>query len=151
MGVLIWGFSLGAPYDPKAILPAWQSWLTLVIAAGTGWFSIVAAIGNMSPARQARYAAEKFYLRLVWGLGLVMFVLIVAIPFYVMVMTSSRPPALQPAEVLSADVSRTLHDASPSLGGRGFQISAMRNCHDLAFKAKYSCLNSEYHASNARS
>ncbi|MEK9853618.1 MAG: carbohydrate ABC transporter permease [Rhodobiaceae bacterium] len=90
MGVLIWGFSLGAPYDPRAILPAWQSWLTLVIAAGAGWFSIAAAIGNMSPARQARYAAEKFYLRLVWGLGLIMFVLIVAIPFYVMVMTSLK-------------------------------------------------------------
>ena len=90
MGMLIWGFSLGAPYDPKAILPAWQSWLTLVIAAGAGWFSIMAAIGDMRPAKQARYAAEKFYLRLVWGLGLVMFVLIVAIPFYVMVMTSLK-------------------------------------------------------------
>ena len=38
----------------------------------------------------ARYATEEFYLRLFWGLGLIMFVLIVAVPFYVMVMTSLK-------------------------------------------------------------
>ena len=40
--------------------------------------------------RDSRYTAEKAYLRLIWGLGLMMFVLIVAIPFYVMVMTSLK-------------------------------------------------------------
>ena len=33
---------------------------------------------------------EEFYLRLFWGLGLMMFVLIVSLPFYVMVMTSLK-------------------------------------------------------------
>ena len=54
MGVLIWGFSLGAPYDPKAILPAWQSWLTLVIAAGTGWFSIACLLYTSPSPRDKR-------------------------------------------------------------------------------------------------
>ena len=90
MTVLLWGFTLGAPFAPSGLLPAWQSATALVIAAAASWFSLSAAIGAMTPAPQARYAAEVFYLRLLWGLGLMMFVLIVAIPFYVMVMTSLK-------------------------------------------------------------
>ena len=90
MAVLIWGFTLGAPFDPDNLLPLWQNVLALVIAAAASWFSLSATIGEMPPVMQARYACEKFYLRLLWGLGLIMFVLIVAIPFYVMVMTSLK-------------------------------------------------------------
>jgi multiple sugar transport system permease protein len=39
---------------------------------------------------QNRYVSEQFYLRLFWGLGLVIFILIVIAPFYVMVMTSLK-------------------------------------------------------------
>ena len=39
---------------------------------------------------QNRYVSEQFYLRLCWGLGLVIFILIVIAPFYVMVMTSLK-------------------------------------------------------------
>lgn len=90
MTALLWGFTLGAPFDPNGLLPAWQGVTALVIAAATSWFSLSATIGAMPPAMQARYASERFYLRLLWGLGLMMFVLIVAIPFYVMVMTSLK-------------------------------------------------------------
>ena len=90
MAVLLWGFTLGAPFDPDGLLPAWQSLVTLGLTAMAGWFSLSATIGEMAPRMQARYAAETFYLRLLWGLGLKMFVLIVAIPFYVMVMTSLK-------------------------------------------------------------
>ena len=90
MAVLLWGFTLGAPFDPNGLLPAWQSVTALILATAASWFSLAAAIGAMAPTIQARYAAEMFYLRLLWGLGLMMFVLIVAIPFYVMVMTSLK-------------------------------------------------------------
>ncbi|MEL0131999.1 MAG: carbohydrate ABC transporter permease [Rhodobiaceae bacterium] len=90
MAALLWGFTLGAPFDPNGLLPRWQSVVAMIIAAAAGWLSLSASIGAMPPAMQARYAAEKFYLRLLWGLGLMMFVLIVAIPFYVMVMTSLK-------------------------------------------------------------
>ena len=90
MTVLLWGFTLGTPFDPTGLLPAWQNVTALILAAALSWFSLSSAIGAMPPAPQARYAAEVFYLRLLWGLGLMMFVLIVAIPFYVMVMTSLK-------------------------------------------------------------
>ena len=90
MTALLWGFTFGAPFDPNGLLPGWQSVTALVIAAAASWFSLSATIGAMPPDMQARYASEKFYLRLLWGLGLMMFVLIVAIPFYVMVMTSLK-------------------------------------------------------------
>ena len=90
MAALLWGFTLGAPFDPNGLLPVWQSVVAMIIAAAAGWLSLSASIGAMPPAMQARYAAETFYLRLLWGLGLMMFVLIVAIPFYVMVMTSLK-------------------------------------------------------------
>ncbi len=90
MAALIWGFTLGVPFDPDNLLPLWQNVVALVIAAAASWFSLSATIGEMPPVMQARYACEKFYLRLLWGLGLMMFVLIVAIPFYVMVMTSLK-------------------------------------------------------------
>ena len=90
MTALLWGFTFGAPFDPNGLLPGWQSVTALVIAAAASWLSLSATIGDMPPAMQARYASERFYLRLLWGLGLMMFVLIVAIPFYVMVMTSLK-------------------------------------------------------------
>ena len=90
MTALLWGFTFGAPFDPNGLLPGWQSVTALVIAAAASWLSLSATIGDMPPAMQARYASERFYLRLLWGLGLMMFVLIVAIPFYVMLMTSLK-------------------------------------------------------------
>ena len=90
MTALLWGFTFGAPFDPNGLLPGWQSVTALVIAAVASWLSLSATIGDMPLAMQARYASERFYLRLLWGLGLMMFVLIVAIPFYVMVMTSLK-------------------------------------------------------------
>ena len=38
----------------------------------------------------SKYFIEAFYSRLMWGLGLVFFILIVLIPFYVMVLTSLK-------------------------------------------------------------
>lgn len=88
--MLMCGVALGDPFDPQGLVAAWQSGLVLVIAAVVIWISVIRTIADMPPERLIRYTAEKAYLRLIWGLGLMMFVLIVAIPFYVMVMTSLK-------------------------------------------------------------
>jgi multiple sugar transport system permease protein len=90
LAALLWGFALGSPFDSQGLLPVWQNALALFVMAAAGWFCIVGAIGPMQPELQTRYLAERFYLRLLWGLGLVLFVLMVAIPFYIMVMTSLK-------------------------------------------------------------
>ena len=89
-GLLLFGFSLGSPFDPQGLVTVWQSGLFLVINAIVIWLSISATVGNTPATRLTRYLAEIFYLRLLWGQGLMLFVLIVAIPFYVMVMTSLK-------------------------------------------------------------
>ena len=88
--MLMCGVALGDPFDPQGLVAAWQSGLVLVIAAVVIWISVIRTIADMPPERLIRYTAEKAYLRLIWGLGLMTFVLIVAIPFYVMVMTSLK-------------------------------------------------------------
>ena len=55
-----------------------------------GWLSIEKTVRAANTGFMTRYATEEFYLRLFWGLGLMMFVLIVAVPFYVMIMTSLK-------------------------------------------------------------
>ena len=89
-GFLLFGFSLGSPFDPQGLVAAWRSGLFLLMNSVLIWFSISATVGDAPAGRLTRYLAEIFYLRLVWGQGLMLFVLIVAIPFYVMVMTSLK-------------------------------------------------------------
>ena len=87
---LLFIFSLGAPFDPESLLALWQRLLLLVLASVASWLSIEKTIGPANAGFMTRYGTEEFYLRLFWGLGLMMFVLIVAVPFYVMVMTSLK-------------------------------------------------------------
>ena len=87
---LLFIFSFGAPFDPESLLALWQRLLLLVLASVAGWLSIEKTIGPANAGFMTRYGTEEFYLRLFWGLGLMMFVLIVAVPFYVMVMTSLK-------------------------------------------------------------
>lgn len=107
LGVLLIGLSMGTPVDPQGVLPAWQRALLLVIFAIAGWMSIEKTLAAAPAGRMHRYAAEEFYLRLLWGLGLMMFVLIVALPFYVMFMTSlkSQQSLLQNPLDFSIDLS----------------------------------------------
>jgi multiple sugar transport system permease protein len=87
---LLFSFSLGTPFDPESLLAPWQSLLLLVLASAAGWLSIEKTVGPANAGFMTRYGTEEFYLRLFWGLGLMMFVLIVVVPFYVMVMTSLK-------------------------------------------------------------
>lgn len=90
MATFLWAFSLATPFDPAGLLPDWQSWFSLLIVAVLSWFCFTSVLKNISPTVQNRYVSEQFYLRLSWGLGLVIFILIVIAPFYVMVITSLK-------------------------------------------------------------
>ncbi len=87
---LLFSFSLGTPFDSGGLLPTWQRLLLLLLASVGGWLTIEKTVGPAKVGFMGRYAIEEFYLRLFWGIGLIMFVLIVAVPFYVMVMTSLK-------------------------------------------------------------
>ena len=87
---LLFSFSLGTPFDPERLLAPWQRLLLLVLASTAGWLSIEKTVGPANAGFMTRYGTEEFYLRLFWGLGLMRFALIVAVPFYVMVMTSLK-------------------------------------------------------------
>ena len=90
MALLTWSFALGAPYDQQNVLPSWQKWLLLLVSASASWYCLVKVIQDTPPVLQKRYAAERFYLRLLWGIGLIFIVLIITIPFYIMILTSFK-------------------------------------------------------------
>ena len=54
------------------------------------WWSIVAALHDQTCGHVGRYHLEVIFLRFMKGLGLTLFTIVVALPFYVMVMTSFK-------------------------------------------------------------
>ena len=86
-------FTFGAPLNlPLSIAPLAQ---LLAIAAFVGlvWFSVDQTVKGQPSAKLTRYQLEVILIRLGKGLGLVFFSVMVALPFYVMVMTSLKNQA----------------------------------------------------------
>ena len=90
MIILLFAFGGGRTFIPHGLLSNWQSAFGLVVISLISWFCLEATINDLSPKLQKRYAIEQFYLRLLWGLGLFMFIIAVLIPFYIMVLTSLK-------------------------------------------------------------
>ena len=90
MIILLFAFGGGKTFIPHGLLSNWQSTFGLVVTSLISWFCLEATINDLSPKLQKRYAIEQFYLRLLWGLGLFMFIIAVLIPFYIMVLTSLK-------------------------------------------------------------
>ena len=90
MIILLFAFGDGKTFIPHGLLSNWQSAFSLVVISIISWFCLEATINDLSPKLQKRYAIEQFYLRLLWGLGLFMFIIAVLIPFYIMVLTSLK-------------------------------------------------------------
>ncbi len=90
MIILLFAFGGGKTFIPHGLLSNWQSAFGLIVISLISWFCLVATINDLSPKLQKRYAIEQFYLRLLWGLGLFMFIIAVLIPFYIMVLTSLK-------------------------------------------------------------
>ena len=90
MIILLFAFGGGKTFIPHGLLSNWQSAFGLIVISLISWFCLEATINDLSPKLQKRYAVEQFYLRLLWGLGLFMFIIAVLIPFYIMVLTSLK-------------------------------------------------------------
>ena len=87
--LLIYGVTLGDPYLGKDENVFIEFILVLVTSIFI-WISIYLTLKNISIGKLSRYQSEKFYIRLLWGLGLITLILITLIPFYIMVMTSLK-------------------------------------------------------------
>ena len=71
MIVLLFAFGGGKTFIPHGLLSNWQSAFGLVVISIISWFCLEATINDLSPKLQKRYAIEQFYLRLLWGSGLI--------------------------------------------------------------------------------
>ena len=87
--LLIYGVTLGDPYYGKNEYIFIEFILVLVTSIFI-WISVYLTLKNISIGKLTRYQSEKFYIRLLWGLGLITLILITLIPFYIMVMTSLK-------------------------------------------------------------
>ena len=87
--VILYGTISGEPYFQKnqSFIP---SFLLVFITAVFIWISIYLSISKITLGELSRYNYEKFYLRILWGLGLMTLILITLVPFYIMVMTSLK-------------------------------------------------------------
>ncbi len=87
--LLIYGVTLGDPYYGENE----NIFIELILVLVTSifiWISVYLTLKNISIGKLSRYQSEKFYIRLLWGLGLITLILITLIPFYIMVMTSLK-------------------------------------------------------------
>ena len=87
--LLIYGVTLGDPYfgkDENVLI----EFILVLITSSFIWISIYLSLKNISIGKLSRYQSEKFYIRLLWGLGLITLILITLIPFYIMIMTSLK-------------------------------------------------------------
>lgn len=83
-------FALGQPLGTSIAVSPIHQVLALGIATGLTLLSWHMCFNDFTPASKRRYQVEVLALRVVKGLGFVFFTLIVALPFYVMLMTSFK-------------------------------------------------------------
>ena len=87
--LVIYGITFGEPYleKNKSLVSVF---ILVLITSVFIWTSIHLSLSNISPGKLSRYNCEKFYLNILWGLGLMTLILITLVPFYIMVMTSLK-------------------------------------------------------------
>ena len=54
------------------------------------WVSLNHSLYNLSPGKLSKYDIESFFIKFMWGIGLIVLILITLIPFYIMIMTSLK-------------------------------------------------------------
>ncbi len=85
----IYFFSVGSPFFVKDNYGFHTFSLVVIISIFT-WLSIYLTLSNIPIEKLSRYYQEKYYLRLFWGLGLVILIFITLVPFYIMIVTSLK-------------------------------------------------------------
>jgi multiple sugar transport system permease protein len=102
--------SFAAPFGlPLSRVPVWQACGLVLFVAGAAW-AIRLCLSGARLGAMSRYEREVIYIRIAKGIGFVVFSIIVALPFYVMVMTSlkSQQALLANPLDLSIDISQGL-------------------------------------------
>ncbi len=90
MIVVLGGLTFGMPLGlPLGVAPFYQI-ITLIVLLGVIWASIHLCMNGLSGGNLPRYHLEVLFIRVIKGLGFVIFTVLVALPFYVMVMTSLK-------------------------------------------------------------
>ena len=54
------------------------------------WVSLNHSLYNLSPGKLSKHDIESFFIKFMWGIGLIILILITLIPFYIMIMTSLK-------------------------------------------------------------
>ena len=54
------------------------------------WISLNHSLNNISLGKLSKHDIESFYIKFMWGIGLIVLILITLIPFYIMIMTSLK-------------------------------------------------------------
>jgi multiple sugar transport system permease protein len=86
LGLLTLGTPLGLPLSSA---PAYQLLAVAALVLGI-WAANMACLSGFSGGSLTRYQLESLFIRVAKGFGFVVFSVIVALPFYVMVMTSLK-------------------------------------------------------------
>ena len=86
---ILYGITSGEPYLQKN-QNFISSFLLVFLTSFFICISIYLSLSKITLGELSRYNYEKFYLRILWGLGLMTFILITLVPFYIMVMTSLK-------------------------------------------------------------
>ncbi|WP_417666435.1 carbohydrate ABC transporter permease [Roseibium sp.] len=105
--VVIMGASFAAPFAlPLDTMSLWQGLAILAFLAALAFANMVCLKGVPLGA-MTRYEREVVYIRMLKGIGFVFFTIIVALPFYVMVMTSLKSQQALLANPLDLSVNLT--------------------------------------------
>ena len=54
------------------------------------WVSLNHSLYNLSPGKLSKHDIESFFIKFMWGIGLIILILITLIPFYIMIITSLK-------------------------------------------------------------
>ncbi len=86
---LIFVSHLGNPYQAEDENRLIIFMLTLLTSFFI-WVSLNHSLYNLSPGKLSKHDIESFFIKFMWGIGLIILILITLIPFYIMIMTSLK-------------------------------------------------------------
>ena len=86
---MIFTSHLGDPYKVKD-----ENQLTIILlilfTSSFIWISLNHSLYSLKPGKLSKHDIESFYIKFMWGIGLILLILITLIPFYIMIMTSLK-------------------------------------------------------------
>ena len=86
---LIFTSHLGDPYqaqDENRLMIL----ILILFTSSFIWISLNHSLCNLKPGKLSKHDIESFYIKFMWGIGLILLILITLIPFYIMIMTSLK-------------------------------------------------------------